>query len=830
MNCTILPFINSYIERGKIDMGKFNYSKEIDVKWQNKWRETELYKFNGLRTENKFYLLEMFCYPSGKNLHIGHWWNFGLSDSYGRFKRMLGYEVFHPPGFDAFGLPAENYAIKTGVHPYDSTMNNIAIMEKQFREMGTTYDWNYEVITCKEEYYKWTQWLFLKLYEKGLAYRKEAPVNWCPSCMTVLANEQAAGGKCERCENDVIRRNMTQWFFKITEYADELLNMIDSLNWPENTKLIQKNWIGKSTGTEILFKSCGEDITVFTTRPDTLMGVSYLVLAPEHPLAGILTQPENKESVNAYIRCAAKQSEIERMSAVKEKTGVFTGSYAKHPLTGKKIPIWIADYVLISYGTGAVMAVPAHDERDFEFAVRYSLPILKVIEDKDGTALPYCGDGVLINSGIYNGLESEQARLEIAKNLEGIGLGKGCVKYRLRDWLVSRQRYWGTPIPVIYCEKCGIVPVPEKDLPVKLPYNVEFNPNGRSPLAECNEFVNTDCPVCGKSAKRETDTLDTFVCSSWYYLRFYDNKNTDAPFDTDRVKKIMPVDMYVGGVEHASMHLLYARFITKALRDMGYLSFNEPFPSLFHQGIITGSDGKKMSKRDGAVPPDVLIDKYGSDIFRMYLGFGFSYIDGGLWDDSGIKAVARFVLRVGRLVESYVEFKKTAAAGLSLEEEGGLEYVRHNTIKQVRNDLELFRFNSAIARIMEYVNAIGAYQKNNIRNSNYEDSLIKDLVLLLAPLAPHLSEELWEYTGHSYSVHNQRFPEYDESKLIRENMNIAVQVNGRLKEVVTLPDSLSEDEIKTNIFENERVISGIRGRKIKRVIYIKGRLINIVCE
>ena len=551
-------------------MENLGYSKEIDEKWQKRWEEDGLYSFDETKIANKLYLLEMFSYPSGKNLHIGHWWNYALSDSYGRLKRMQGYQVFHPPGFDAFGLPAENYAIKTGIHPADSTKSNIATMERQFRTMGTTYDWNYEVVTSDPEYYRWTQWLFLKLYERNLAYRSQAPVNWCPSCMTVLANEQVVGGKCERCDTDVIRKDMTQWFFKITDYAEELLGGLEKLDWPKKTKKIQENWIGKSEGTEIDFCTDYHPVRVFTTRADTLMGVTYIVLSPEHGLVEQLTAPECREAVYQYREFSARQSEVDRMSLAKEKTGVYIGAQARHPITGKLIPIWISDYVLMSYGTGAVMAVPAHDERDYEFAVKYDLSIVPVIKDPgENAALPFCGDGQLMNSGRYDGFTSDEARRQITVDLENASQGKACVKYRLRDWLVSRQRYWGSPIPMIYCDDCGLVPVPEGELPVMLPYDVAFLPNGQSPLASCPEFVHTLCPICKKPARRETDTLDTFVCSSWYYLRFYDNQNCREAFDKDRVRQIMPVDKYVGGIEHASMHLLYARFITKALRDMG---------------------------------------------------------------------------------------------------------------------------------------------------------------------------------------------------------------------------------------------------------------------
>lgn len=807
-------------------MESFIYAKETDDKWQKKWRETALYKFDESRIRDKFYLLEMFSYPSGKNLHLGHWWNYGLSDSYGRFKRMQGYALFHPPGFDAFGLPAENYAIKTGVHPKDATDSNIAAMEAQLRAMGTTYDWNYEIVTCSEDYYRWTQWLFLQLLKQGLAYRKEAPVNWCPSCLTVLANEQAAGGTCERCGSAVIRRSMTQWFCKITAYAEPLLEGLDTLDWPEKTKTIQRNWIGKSTGAEVDFQAGNSLITVFTTRADTLMGVTYIVLAPEHPLVPQLTTPAQAAAVGAYIAQTAIQTEIERQSAEKVKTGVFTGSCCIHPVTGQVVPVWIADYVLPGYGTGAVMAVPAHDERDYAFAVQYGLPVVRVIGG-GADRLPFYDDGILTGSGEYDGLTSEEARRRFTADLERTGKGRQSVKYRLRDWLVSRQRYWGAPVPVIHCDHCGIVPVPEEALPVRLPYNVKFLPNGQSPLALCDEFLNAPCPVCGNPAKRDTDTLDTFVCSSWYFLRFYDSKNTCEPFDRDRLAQIMPVDRYVGGIEHAAMHLLYARFVTKALRDMGYLSFGEPFPSLTHQGIITGSDGKKMSKRQGAVSPDVLIDQYGSDVLRLYLGFGFSYLDGGPWSDTGIKAVARFVAKLGRLADGFVSIKNENTAIYGAD--GELEYIRHYTVKQVTADLEAFGFNTAIARLMEFANAIGRYQKSAGRNAPFEEAMFKDLLLLLAPLAPHLAEELWAHIGGPYSVHSQSFPVHDEAKLVRDTVPIAVQVNGSLRDVVTVSPDADKEAVKRIALTSRKVQNSVGGREIGRIIYIKDKLINLVC-
>ena len=632
------------------------YSTKTDEKWQKKWEETGLYRFDPEGIDKKLYCLEMFSYPSGANLHIGHWYNFGLTDTWARLKSMQGYNVFHPMGFDAFGLPAENYAIKTGIHPKDSTYANIETMEEQLKKMGATYDWNYEVVTCDPEYYKWTQWIFLKLYEHGLAYRKKAPVNWCPSCKTVLANEQVEDGTCERCKNEVTKKDLTQWFYKITDYAQELLDCLPQLDWPEKTKKIQQNWIGRSEGAELVFEGADGSFSfkVFTTRADTLYGVTYVVLAPENELVDKITTPEYKAAVGKYRETTNKHSEIERLSTTREKTGVFTGAYAINPVNAEKVPIWVADYVLAGYGTGCVMAVPAHDERDFEFATKYQLPIKRVIQGGEGIddVLPFVEDGTLTQSEEFSGTGSAEARKGIVLKLEKQQKGALKVNFRLRDWLVSRQRYWGTPIPVIHCDDCGSVAVPEKDLPVELPYNVEFKPDGQSPLAKCEEFINAPCPKCGKPAKRDSDTLDTFVCSSWYYLRYPDNKNSEKAFDTEWIDKMLPVDKYVGGAEHAAMHLLYARFFTKALRDLGYLHFDEPFLSLVHQGTILGPDGNKMSKSLGnTVSPDDYISENGSDVFRMYLAFGFAYTEGGPWSDDGLKAISRFVGRVERLVE-----------------------------------------------------------------------------------------------------------------------------------------------------------------------------------
>lgn len=812
------------------------YSAEIDRKWQKKWEETKLYKFNRERVDKKLYCLEMFSYPSGANLHVGHWYNFGPTDSWARFKRLQGYEIFQPMGFDAFGLPAENYAIKTGIHPQDSTMKNIETMEKQLKEMGAMFDWDYEVITCTPEYYKWTQWMFLKLYHAGLAYRKEAPVNWCPSCQTVLANEQVIDNHCERCESEVTKKNLTQWFFKITAYAEELLEKLDELDWPEKTKKIQRNWIGKSEGAEIEFKVENSDITfkVFTTRADTLCGVTYVVLAPENEIVDKITTDEYRNSVEEYKEWAGKQTEIDRLSATKEKTGVFTGAYAIHPITGERVPIWIADYVLATYGTGCVMAVPGHDERDYEFAVKYNLPIVRVIDSADGSdaPLPYTEYGVLVNSGKYDGLDSATAKTAIVEQLAKEGKGESKINYRLRDWLVSRQRYWGSPIPIVYCEQCGIVPVPEKDLPVLLPYDVEFTPDGESPLKKCSEFINTTCPQCGGPAKRDADTLDTFVCSSWYYLRYPDNKNDKEPFDKEWINKMLPVDMYVGGAEHAAMHLLYARFFTKALRDLGYLEFDEPFLSLRHQGVILGSDGNKMSKSKGnVISPDSYISEYGSDVFRLYLMFGFAYEEGGPWNDDGIKAIARFLNRIERIAERVIELRGSKGKNQMSNFEKELNYERHRVIKEVEKDTEEFHFNTAIARMMELLNALYKYdQVVEDKNIEFFEEVLADLLRILSPFAPHFAEEIWEQLGYEYSIFNQNWPKWDPNALVKDEVEIAVQINGKVKTRIMVPSAADNKEIEDIALSNEEVKELTKGMKIIKVIVVKGRLINIVVK
>ena len=806
---------------------------EIEKKWQKKWAEDRIYSFDTSRRDKKYYTLEMFSYPSGAKLHVGHWYNFGPSDSFARFKSMQGYEVFEPMGFDAFGLPAENYAIKTGIHPQDSTLKNIATMEKQLQAMGGMFDWDYEVKTCMPDYYKWTQWIFLQLYKAGLAYRKEAPVNWCTSCNTVLANEQVVDGHCERCGSQVVRKNLTQWFFKITAYADELLRDLDKLDWPEKTKAMQRHWIGKSTGGEIEFTcESGDKFRVFTTRADTIFGVSYVILAPEHPLVDKLTTPDRKAEVEAYKLACSKVSEIDRMSSTREKTGAFTGAYCINPVNGERVPIWIGDYVIYSYGTGAVMGVAAHDERDFDFAKKYGLQIKRVIKSADGSPddLPFCEYGVMVNSDKFDGMGSEEGKVAVVKWLEEKGAGELKTNYRLRDWLISRQRYWGCPIPVIHCPHCGEVAVPEEDLPVKLPYNVDFTPDGRSPLLKSEEFMNCTCPKCGAPARRDPDTLDTFVCSSWYFLRYPDAHNDKQAFDPEIINKMLPVDKYIGGAEHACMHLLYARFFTKALRDLGYLKFGEPFTSLVHQGTILGPDGFKMSKsRGNVVSPDDYVSKYGSDAFRFYLMFGFAYTDGGPWNSSGIESIVKFLERTERIV---LKIKDMPAGSKPLSgAEKQLLYTLNYTIKRVSEDMEVFSFNTAIARIMELVNAMYKYDSECAEK---DADLLKDcadkLVLLLAPLVPHIAEELNESLGKPYPVYRRRFPVCEEKWLVKDEYELAVQVNSRIKAKIVVGMGADNKEIEKIALSNEAVAQALEGLTPVKVIVIPKRLVNIVAK
>lgn len=806
----------------------------IEKKWNEKWEKDNLYKFDENKLNKKYYLLEMFSYPSGLNLHLGHWWNFGLSDSFGRFKRMQGYNLFQPMGFDSFGLPAENYALKTGIHPEDSTLRNIATMEKQLRNIGGTFNWDYEVVTCKPEYYKWTQWLFVQLFKKGLAYQKQAPVNWCPSCNTVIANEQVVEGLCERCGNEVIKKNMTQWFFKITDYAERLLSGLDQIDWPQKTKILQKNWIGKSIGCEVDFKT--EDkkhtLTVFTSRVDTIYGVSWLVIAPEHPLLPKLVTKEHKTEVDAYIKEAAKKDEIARSSTENVKTGVFTGTYVVNPLNGVKVPVYVADYVIASYATGIVMGVAAHDTRDFDFAKVYKTPVVQVIEGKNGEKvdLPFTDYGRLINSAEFTGLSSEEAKEKIADKLEKLGAGRRKTNYKLRDWSVSRQRYWGCPIPIIHCPYCGAVAVPEKDLPVILPKIHDYKPEGEGPLGKVDSYMNVKCPKCGADARRDPDTLDAFVCSSFYQLRYPDAHNSKEIFDSKKINKICPIDTYVGGVEHATAHLLYSRFITMFLHDIGKVDFDEPFKRLVHQGMVLDpKTNKKMSKRNGGKTADDYVNEFGSDALRLHMMFSMNYIDGGPWYDDGLKHMKAFMERIERIVLSWAKLGNENST-LNGSEESELEYARAFCIKEMTSSFEIFSFNTAIARLMELVNAMYKYDKVERKNEVLAKSVMLDVIKLIAPATPHFAEELWQLIGMPYSVHNQLYPVCDESKLKKAEIEIAVQVNSKIITRLSVPTDSTNEKVLALIKLDSKVKNALLGKSIVKEIVVPGRIVNIIVK
>ncbi len=803
----------------------------IEKKWQKEWKKSNLYSFDKQDTKNKYYIMEMFSYPSGSRLHMGHWFNFGLTDSYARYKKMQGFNVFHPMGFDSFGLPTENYALKHNMHPIEATKQNMDIMLKQFEDMGASYDYDYTLATSTPEYYKWTQWLFIKLFNKGLAYQKFAPVNWCTSCKTVLANDQVIDGHCERCDSDVIKKQMTQWFFKTTAYAEQLLEGLNKIDWPEKTKTAQRNWIGKSLGAEVTFKTeAGEEIKTFTSRADTLYGVTWIVLAPEHPMVDKLTTTSQKEEIDKYKYQTSKKNDIERQSTKTEKTGAFTGSYVINPASGQKVPVYISDYVLASYGTGAVMGVAAHDTRDFDFAKKYNLPIVQVIINKEKNAeLPFTEKGVLMASEEFNGLTSDKAITEIVKKLEKQNKGKFTTNYRLRDWSVSRQRYWGCPIPIVHCKQCGAVPVKEEALPVKLPRDVDYTPDGRSPLSKKEDYINTVCPKCGKPAKRDADTLDTFVCSSWYMLRYPNAKNSEMAIEPNFTNALMPVDKYVGGIEHATGHLLYSRFITKALKDMGYINFDEPFNSLVHQGMILNEEGTaKMSKRNGGVSPDDYIEKYGSDALRLYLMFGFNYIDGGPWDPNGIKPIIKFMERIERLVKNVLSIKSDYKEYGSAEKE--LDFAKNHAIKEVLKDFELFGFNTSVARMMELVNALYKYDKLENKNSKLFKQCITDLVKLIAPCAPHFAEELWEMLGNKTSIFKAGYPKHDESKLVKQEIEIVIQVNSKIVDKLVISTSASIKEMETLAKETAKVKEKLAGKTIIKAIAIPKRLVNFIVK
>ena len=807
--------------------------QEIEAKWQERWESSEIYKVRDDDPRPKWYELTMYPYPSG-DLHVGHWFVLTGADIHARFRRMQGFNVLHPMGFDAFGLNAENAAIERGIHPHKWTMSNIERMRSQLRTLGPMYDWNREVITCVPEYYRWNQWFFLKFYEKGLAYRANAPVNWCPSCVTVLANEQVVEGLCERCDTPVTHRDMNQWFLKITEYADELLDQ-SNIAWPDRIKTMQTNWIGRSEGVEFSFDISEYGLTTdslvtFTTRIDTVFGVTFVVMAPEHPLVSQLTTPDRREQVQEYINESKLSSEIERLATDREKTGVFLGSYCVNKLNGESVPILIGDYVLHSYGTGVVMGVPAHDERDFIFAKKYNLPIRVVVSPED-----YCneqdlteahiGQGSIVNSGDFNGLDNVHAKDAIADRIESSGLGSRRVNYRMRDWLISRQRYWGTPIPFIHCSNCGTVPVPYSELPVILPEDAEFLPTGESPLALHEEFVNTNCPECGIAAKRETDTMDTFVDSSWYFLRYASPNFDDGPFDPGAATQWNPVHQYTGGVEHAVMHLLYSRFFVKAARDINLINFDEPFQRLFNQGTIVYKGSKMSKSRGNVIAPDDYVKAVGSDVVRVYLMFIGPWDQGGEWSDSGINGAARWLNRVWDIAH-------LSAPQLTRCEPGDKKIDRflHKTIQRVTDDIDRFKYNTAISSLMEFTNELSAaHSANTVSRSKWKES-IDHLLILMSPIAPHITEELWEKSGSEYSIHNQEWPKFKEDLLIEDEITLVVQVNGKVRDKIIAPAEVDQEEAEKLALSSSRVVGHVSGKTVRKIIYIPGKLINIVAN
>jgi len=804
---------------------------EIEKKWQEKWHADGVYRTPD-DAGDKFYFLTMLPYTSG-DLHCGHWYAMAPSDAAARYRRMRGRNVFFPIGFDAFGLPAENAAIKQGIHPHKWTYDNIDRMRGQLRSMGAMWDWTSEVVTCDPEFYRWNQWFFLKFLEKGLAYRALAPANWCPSCQTVLANEQVLpDGTCERCGTPVTHRDLEQWFFRITNYADELLDF-SRMQWPEQITTMQRNWIGRSEGLEISFglEAPGveqKELRVFTTRPDTIFGVTFMVLAPEHPLVPLLTTAEHRAEVEAYVDQARRQTEIERLSTERQKTGVFTGAYCRNLLNGRDVPIWIADYALLWYGTGAVMGVPAHDQRDFEFAQQYGIAVPVVIAppEWDGSPLEqaYVEPGTMVNSGRFDGLPSEDGKAAVADYVESQGWGRRTVSYRIRDWLISRQRYWGTPIPVIHCEKCGAIPVPEDQLPVLLPEDAEFKPTGESPLARHERFVNVDCPRCGGPARRETDTMDTFMDSNWYFIRYLSPKYDAGPVEPRRAEAWLPVDQYTGGAEHAVMHLLYARFFWKVVRDLGIVKGDEPFLRLFNQGQILGPDGQRMSKsRGNVVAPDEYVARYGADTFRCYLMFIGPWDEGGPFGTEGITGVWRWLNRVWGLV-----LNEPAFGQASTEAVREMRRLTHQTVRKATEDMERFRFNTLLAALMEMTNGLLRGRDAGPVDLDAWSEAIESLLLMLAPVAPHVTEELWARSGRPYSVHRQAWPAWDSELAREDEITLVVQVNGKVRDRIQAPAGIDEARARELALASPRVRQFTDGKELAKVVYVPGKLVNVV--
>ncbi len=799
----------------------------IEPRWQRFWEENETFKVGEDASKPKLYVLDMFPYPSGAGLHVGHTEGYTATDILCRYKRMRGFNVLHPMGWDAFGLPTENYAIKTGVHPARVTAENIENFRRQIKSLGFSYDWSREINTTDPAYYKWTQWIFLKLFEKGLAYETEAPINWCESCKTGLANEEVVNGACERCSGPVIKKNLRQWVLKITEYAERLLVGLDDLDWPTSTKEMQRNWIGRSEGAEARFDLVGQDesITVFTTRPDTLFGATYMVLAPEHPLVQKITTAEHRSAVQDYVGAAALKSDLERTDLAKDKTGVFTGARATNPVNGEEIPVWISDYVLVSYGTGAIMAVPGHDQRDWEFARQFDLSIVEVVSGGDVEKEAYTGDGILVNSPVIDGLPVPEAKAKITAWLEERGLGKSAVNYKLRDWIFSRQRYWGEPIPLLHVGD-NIVPLDESELPLELPAVESYEPTGtgESPLAGIESWVETTDPATGRQARRETNTMPQWAGSCWYYLRFIDPGNADRGWDPEKEKYWLPIDLYVGGQEHAVLHLLYARFWHMVLFDVGVVSTEEPIRRLVHQGMILGEDGQKMSKARGdVVNPDDVVAAYGADALRLFEMFLGPLEVVKPWSQDGIKGVYRFLQRVWNLMVDDETGELRADFIVDRKAEGAVYKALHQTIAKVTSDLEDMKFNTAISSMMEFVNVL--YKQEQLPREALEI-----LVLIVSPFAPHIGEELWERLGHDESLAYHVWPEYDPSALVEDTVTVPVQVNGKLRDRLEIAAGASKDEVETLALASEKVQGFVGEKRIVKFVYVPDKLVNIVVK